>query len=181
MIKTKEDLIEYLNKDMKRYGNTKRKLKDRLLRNDWWYFYHYLYNLRKLEYHINNNHKIKAFIRLFIHKRYCNKLRIYTYPNTLGAGIRFYHIGNFTEIKRSTHIGDNCTILSGVVIGNKGKEMDNHHVSIGNNCYIGLNVGIFGSIKIGNNVIIGANSIVTKDIPDNCIAAGVPAKIIKRC
>ena len=118
---------------------------------------------------------------LFRSKRYCNKLRIYTYPNTLGAGIRFYHIGNFTEIKRSTHIGDNCTILSGVVIGNKGKEMDNHHVSIGNNCYIGLNVGIFGSIKIGNNVIIGANSIVTKDIPDNCIAAGVPAKIIKRC
>ena len=66
MIKTKEDLIEYLNKDMKRYGNTKPTLKDRLLRNDWWYFYHYLYNLRKLEYHINNNHKIKAFIRLFI-------------------------------------------------------------------------------------------------------------------
>ena len=49
MIKTKEDLIEYLNKDMKRYGNTKPTLKDRLLRNDWWYFYNYLYNLRKLE------------------------------------------------------------------------------------------------------------------------------------
>ena len=39
---------------------------------------------------------------------------------------------------------------------------------------------VFGNIKIGNNVTIGAGSVVTKDIPDNCVVAGNPARIIKR-
>ena len=50
--------------------------------------------------------------------------------------------------------------------------------SIGSNCFIGMNATILMGCKIGNNVIIGNGSIVTKDIPDNCIVAGVPAKVI---
>jgi len=52
-------------------------------------------------------------------------------------------------------------------------------VSIGNDVWIGIEVIIMGGIKIGNGVIIGAGSIVTKDIPDYAIAVGIPAKIIK--
>ena len=50
---------------------------------------------------------------------------------------------------------------------------------IGNNVFIAPGVRILGEIHIGNNVILGANSVVTTDIPDNCIAMGAPAKVHK--
>lgn len=50
---------------------------------------------------------------------------------------------------------------------------------IGNNVRLGANVTIVGNVKGGNNVIIGAGSVVVKDISDNCIIAGNPAKIIR--
>ena len=53
-------------------------------------------------------------------------------------------------------------------------------VVIGNNVWIGDKVSILAGVHIGNRVIIAANSVVTHNIPDNCIAAGVPAKIIKK-
>lgn len=51
---------------------------------------------------------------------------------------------------------------------------------IGDNCYISPGVKIIKPVHIGNNVMIGANAVVTKDIPDDCIVVGIPAKIIKR-
>lgn len=50
---------------------------------------------------------------------------------------------------------------------------------IGDNVYISPGVKIVKPVRIGNNVTIGANAVVNKDIPDNCVVAGVPAKIIK--
>ncbi len=50
---------------------------------------------------------------------------------------------------------------------------------IGNNVYIGNNVIILPGVTIGNNVIIGAGAVVTKNIPDNSVAVGVPARVIK--
>ena len=52
-------------------------------------------------------------------------------------------------------------------------------ITVGNNVFIGMNVIILPNVKIGNNVIIGAGSIVTKDIPDNSIACGTPARVIE--
>ena len=52
-------------------------------------------------------------------------------------------------------------------------------ITIGNNVYIGMGVIVLPNVTIGNNVIIGAGSIVTKDIPDNSVAIGIPAKVIK--
>jgi maltose O-acetyltransferase len=54
-----------------------------------------------------------------------------------------------------------------------------HDIHIGSGCWIAAGVIISGGVTIGNNVIIGANSVVTKDIPDSCFAAGVPATVIK--
>lgn len=51
---------------------------------------------------------------------------------------------------------------------------------IGDNCYIGPGVKIVKPVKIRNNVVIGANAVVNKDIPDDCMVAGMPAKIIKK-
>lgn len=46
--------------------------------------------------------------------------------------------------------------------------------------YIDPEAKLFGKIKIGNNVAIGANAVVTKDVPNNCVVVGVPAKIISQ-
>lgn len=89
-------------------------------------------------------------------------------------------------------IGENVVIARFVSIldhDHKGKFIDNQFIingyltspiRIGNNVWIGDKVSITKGVTIGNNVIIGANSVVTKDIPDNSIAAGVPAKIIRK-
>lgn len=53
-------------------------------------------------------------------------------------------------------------------------------VAIGEGSYIGINAVIVGNIKIGKHCVIGANSVVTKDVPDYCVAVGSPAKILKR-
>ena len=56
--------------------------------------------------------------------------------------------------------------------GNKG------YPTIGDNVYIGPGAKIVGAVKVGNNVAIGANCVVTKDVPDNAVVVGVPGKII---
>lgn len=53
-------------------------------------------------------------------------------------------------------------------------------VSIGDGSYIGINTVIVGNVKIGKHCVIGANSIVNKDIPDFCVAVGSPVKIVKK-
>lgn len=53
-------------------------------------------------------------------------------------------------------------------------------ISVGNDVWIGGNVTIIGGVKIGRNVVIGAGAVVTKDVPDNCVVGGVPAKLIKK-
>ena len=50
---------------------------------------------------------------------------------------------------------------------------------IGDNVTMFTNSGVYGNVRIGNNVTVAPNAVVTHDVPDNCIVAGVPAKIIK--
>ena len=52
-------------------------------------------------------------------------------------------------------------------------------VSIGESSYIGINAVIVGNVKIGNHCLVGDNSVVTKDVPDYCVAVGCPARVIK--
>ena len=52
-------------------------------------------------------------------------------------------------------------------------------VSIGEGSYIGINAEIVGNVRIGRHCVVGANSVVTKDVPDYCVAVGSPAKVIK--
>lgn len=91
-----------------------------------------------------------------------------------------FYIGHFSGIviSSTTVIGDNCNISQGVTIGVAGKGENRGCPTIGNNVYIGAGAKIIGKIAIGNNVAIGANAVVTKDVPDNAVVGGIPAKII---
>lgn len=173
------DLLSYdLSEDLKRFDNHKPTLKDYILHNEVWYIFHYIRHLRYVEYYQDKN-KLTFLWHFFWYKRLGFKLRMTIYPNTLGPGFRIYHAGDFVHVGPNVRIGRNCTMLPGVVFGNKTEEPDERPVIVGDNCYFGLGAKIFGSVRIGNNVIVGANTVVTKDIPDNAIVGGVPARIIK--
>lgn len=179
MIQNEHDLKYYLFEDLKRFGNKKPTLKDKILHNEVWYIYYYIKHLRFVEYYLNTKRsKILFLYHWFKYKRLGFKLHFTIYPNTVGPGFRIYHVGDFVHVKPTCKIGKNCTMLPGVVFGNKYEEDDNSMVEVGDNCYFGLGVKILGQLKIGNNVTIGANAVVTKDIPDNAIVGGIPAKII---
>lgn len=95
----------------------------------------------------------------------------------IGVGLYLPH-PNGVIIHPNTVIGNNCMILQQVTIGNNiAKGKDNLAV-IGDNVMIGAGAKIIGPCKIGNNVVIGANAVVTKDVPNNSVVGGIPAKLI---
>ena len=80
-------------------------------------------------------------------------------------------------IGETATIGDDCTIYHGVTLGGTGKDKIKRHPDIGNNVMIGCGAKILGPIKIADNVKIGANAVVLKDVPSNVTVTGVPGKI----
>ncbi len=76
-------------------------------------------------------------------------------------------------------IGGNCVINQGVTIGNR-KGLNAGTPSIGNGVHIFSNAVILGNVKIGNNSIIGACSLVLHDVPPNSVVYGIPAKVIRK-
>lgn len=175
------ELRKILQADLARFDNRRPNLKDRLLRNEVWYVYQYILHLRLIEYYKDKGllFKLIYLLHFLRYKRLSFKLHLIIYPGTIGPGLRIYHIGGFTHVGKNVRIGSNCTLQPGVVFGNKTEDEDERPVIVGDNCYFGLNAKILGPVTIGNNVTVGANAVVTKDIPDNAVVGGVPAKIIK--
>ncbi len=91
----------------------------------------------------------------------------------VGYGLYIGH-GGPVVVNPTAVIGNNCTIMQFTTVGSNY----NHAAIIGDNVYIGPNVCIVEDVHIGNNVTIGAGSVVTKDIPDNATAAGNYAKVL---
>ncbi len=95
-------------------------------------------------------------------------------PNTqIGYGLYIGH-GGPVVVNPTAIIGNNVNLSQFVTIGSNNE----HAATIGDNTYLGPNVCVVEDVKIGNNVTIGAGSVVTKDIPDNATAVGNYAKVV---
>lgn len=97
------------------------------------------------------------------------------YSTVIGGGIGFAH--PYATVLNAETIGDNFHCLHCVTIGKKTPT--GRRPRIGDDVTIGCNALVIGDITIGNNVTIGAGSVVIKDLPDNCVVAGNPARIIR--
>ncbi len=98
---------------------------------------------------------------------------------TIGKRFFIDH-GTGVVIGETTEIGDDCTIYQGVTLGGTGKDQGKRHPTLGNHVMVGSGAKVLGPIHIGNNVRIAAGAVVLTDIPDNCTAVGIPAKVVRR-
>ncbi len=97
----------------------------------------------------------------------------------IGKGFFIDH-GAGVVIGETTEIGDNCLIYQGVTLGGTGKEKGKRHPTLGNNVMVGSGARVLGPFKVGDNAKIAANAVVLEEVPPNCTAVGVPARIVKR-
>lgn len=102
--------------------------------------------------------------------------------NVCDYGLGIVHYG-LLIISPDAQIGKNCRIHAGVNIGGsagfkKDGDLSKYAPIIGDNCYIGPGAKLFGKIVLGNNIVVGANSVVNKSFIGDCTVAGIPARKI---
>tara|TARA_Y100000590_G_scaffold238677_1_gene268509 strand:+ start:245 stop:784 length:540 start_codon:yes stop_codon:yes gene_type:complete len=81
-------------------------------------------------------------------------------------------------IGETTVIGDNVSIYQGVTLGGTKWEKRKRHPSISDNVVIGAGAKVLGPITVGKNSKIGANSVVTRNVPSNTVVVGIPARVV---
>ncbi len=98
---------------------------------------------------------------------------------TIGQGVFIDH-GMGVVIGETAILGNLCLIYQGVTLGGTGKECGKRHPTLGENVVVGAGAKVLGNIFIGNDVRIGAGSVVLKDVPSECTVVGIPGRIINR-
>ncbi len=95
----------------------------------------------------------------------------------IGIGIMLDH-GTGIVIGETAVVGDNCSILQNVTLGGTGKETGDRHPKIGDNVLLSVGAKVLGNIKVGDCSVVGAGSVVLKEVPPRTTVAGVPSKVI---
>lgn len=93
----------------------------------------------------------------------------------IGGGLYIQH--GFATMIAAKSIGENCWINQQVTIGYNGQG---DPPTIGDNVTITCGAKVLGAITVGDGVVVGANAVVIRDVPENCVVGGVPARILKQ-
>lgn len=184
MIRTKDELHFYLEKDrealkrpaIKMFSGSFKDIVKRILFPD--LILRFERALRYTEYYSVNYGGINRYLYWWYNYKYQHlSLKLgYSIPlNVFGPGLSIAHYGTIV-VNSSVRVGKNCRLHACVSIGaRKGKAPQ-----IGDNCYIGPGVIMYGDIKIADNIRIGANSVVNHSFEkESVVIAGSPAKIIR--
>lgn len=99
------------------------------------------------------------------------------YAAEIGPGFYIGHFGHII-LHPDVVVGANCNIAQGVTLGISGRGEHRGAPVIGERVYIGANATVAGKIRVGSDVVIGANSLVNRDVPDHCTVVGVPAAVV---
>ena len=143
----------------------------------------------------------KKYIHLGNHVTFLNGARIEAISQYNGQKFNpIIEIGDNTSFQQNVHmisagklkIGSNCVFSSYIYISNCNHSIDDMETNvlhadlivketvIGNNCFVGTGVKIMAGVHIGDCVVVGANAVVTHDVPSFSMVAGVPARVIKK-
>lgn len=136
-------------------------------------------------FHVLVWHKINHFLykkHLYFISRLLSQLArfltgIEIHPGAVIGRRLFIDHGMGIVIGETSIIGDGCTIYHGVTLGGTGKEKKKRHPTLKNNIIVGCGAKVLGNIVISDNVKIGANSVVLKDVPKNSTVVGIPGVV----
>ncbi len=124
-------------------------------------------------------HKLKLIARIISQQaRWFTGIEIHP-GATIGRRCFIDH-GMGVVIGETTEIGNDVTIYQGVTLGGTGKDSGKRHPTIGDRVVISSGAKVLGPFTVGNDVKIGAGSVVLKEIPNNCTVVGIPGTIVKR-
>lgn len=134
------------------------------------------------------SHRVAHFfytIHLFFLARLISQVTRFTTGIEIHPGAKigksfFIDHGMGVVIGETAVIGDNVLIYQGVTLGGTGLEKGKRHPTVGNNVVIGGGAKVLGNITVGDNSYIGANAVVTKDVPANSTVVGVPGRVTKQ-
>src|ERR1700736_1115054 len=97
---------------------------------------------------------------------------------TIGRRFFIDH-GSGVVIGETTEIGDDVLLYQGVTLGGTGNEKGKRHPTLGNRVVVGSGAKVLGNIRIGDNVKVGAGSVVVHPVPDNSTVVGIPGRVVR--
>ena len=144
----------------------------------------FLYPSFKVMMHYRIAHKLYTqghyFLARWVSQRGVRKTGIEIHPGAkIGRRLVIDH-GTGIVIGETAEIGDDCLLYQGVTLGGTGKDIGKRHPTLGNNVMVGAGAKVLGPFKVGDDVKIGAGSVVLKEVPPNCTVVGIPGTIVKR-
>lgn len=95
----------------------------------------------------------------------------------IGRGVFIDH-GMGLVIGETAVVEDDCTLYQGVTLGGTGKSHGKRHPTLRRGVVVGCGAAVLGDITLGENVKVGAGSVVVRDVPDNCTVVGIPARVV---
>jgi serine O-acetyltransferase len=117
-------------------------------------------------------------LAFYLQSRTSELFQVDIHPAThMGRGIFMDH-GTGVVIGETAMVGDDVSMLHGVTLGGTGAERGDRHPKVGRGVLLGAGAKVLGNITIGDFAKIASGSVVLKDVPPSCTAAGVPARLV---
>lgn len=174
MISTKADYERYRRDDLTAAGMSRWRFQDTFRRPE----VHYLRLLREVEYLLAQPGAVARVRRSWARWRLLRsstRLGLSIPPNVFGPGLGIAHYGSIVVNSRA-RVGAWCRINSATNIGLGPSGVP----TIGDFCYIAPGAVVYGGITVGDRVVVGANAVVGRDVPDGVTVAGAPARVVSQ-